>query len=101
MAFRKNGWTLAKRDGRQRHPHGVDGHRPGRAGADTRREPADRGHLKNTVDGTQPLATALTTNVGKLSTLVKTVGFTPLIMTNGAKSLLDEVAKSKVTGEEW
>ncbi|WP_261570368.1 iron uptake system protein EfeO [Frankia gtarii] len=55
---------------------------------------------KNTVDGTQPLATALTTNVGKLGTLVKTVGFTPLIMANGAKSLLDEVAKSKVTGEE-
>ncbi|WP_026240182.1 iron uptake system protein EfeO [Parafrankia discariae] len=54
----------------------------------------------NTLDGTQPLATALTTNVGKLNELVKTVELTPLVMANGAKSLLDEVAASKVTGEE-
>ena len=31
---------------------------------------------------------------------IPTVKITPLIMANGAKSLLDEVAKSKVTGEE-
>jgi iron uptake system component EfeO len=55
---------------------------------------------KNTLDGAPTLTTALTENVGKLNTLVKTVEFTPLIMANGAKSLLDEVAKSKVTGEE-
>ncbi|ADP81011.1 iron uptake system protein EfeO [Pseudofrankia inefficax] len=55
---------------------------------------------KNSVDGAKPLTAALTTNVGKLNTLVATVDFTPLIMANGAKSLLDEVAKSKVTGEE-
>lgn len=55
---------------------------------------------KNTLDGAKPLATALTTNVAKLGDLVKTVEFTPLVMGNGAKSLLDEVAKSKVTGEE-
>ncbi|CUU55484.1 iron uptake system component EfeO [Parafrankia irregularis] len=55
---------------------------------------------QKTLDGTQPLATALTTNVGKLNELVKTVELTPLVMANGAKSLLDEVAASKVTGEE-
>lgn len=54
----------------------------------------------NTLDGTQPLATALNTNVGKLNELIKTVELTPLVMANGAKSLLDEVAASKVTGEE-
>ncbi|MFT4262006.1 MAG: EfeM/EfeO family lipoprotein [Nocardioides sp.] len=55
---------------------------------------------KGTLDGAKPLASALTTNVAKLAELVKTVEFTPLVMGNGAKSLLDEVAKSKVTGEE-
>lgn len=55
---------------------------------------------KNTLDGAKPLASALTVNIAKLNDLVKTVEFTPLVMGNGAKSLLDEVAKSKVTGEE-
>lgn len=55
---------------------------------------------KNTLDGAAPLADALVANVGKLDALVKTVQLTPLVMGNGAKSLLDEVAKSKVTGEE-
>lgn len=55
---------------------------------------------KNTLDGAPQLARALTKNVAKLNQLVKTVKFTPLVMGNGAKSLLDEVAKSKVTGEE-
>jgi iron uptake system component EfeO len=55
---------------------------------------------RNTLAGAEPLAVALTGNVGKLNTLVKTVRFTPLVMANGAKSLLDEVARSKVTGEE-
>ncbi|GAY10929.1 iron uptake system protein EfeO [Pseudonocardia sp. N23] len=55
---------------------------------------------KNTLDGAAPLGDALVANVGKLNDLVKTVQLTPLIMGNGAKSLLDEVAKSKVTGEE-
>ncbi|ODU05455.1 MAG: peptidase M75 [Pseudonocardia sp. SCN 72-86] len=55
---------------------------------------------RNTVVGAQQLAADLTANVGKLDTLVATVEFTPLMMGNGAKSLLDEVAKSKVTGEE-
>jgi iron uptake system component EfeO len=55
---------------------------------------------KNTLMGTAPLAAALDANVRKLAGLVKTVVITPLSMGNGAKSLLDEVAKSKVTGEE-
>lgn len=55
---------------------------------------------KNTLEGAAPLAAVLTTNVAKLASLVETVEFTPLVMGNGAKSLLDEVAKSKVTGEE-
>jgi iron uptake system component EfeO len=55
---------------------------------------------KNTLAGAPELATALTANVAKLNDVVKTVDITPLTMGNGAKSLLDEVAKSKVTGEE-
>ena len=55
---------------------------------------------RNTVQGGKPLSAALLVNVTKLEKLVKTVQLTPLVMANGAKSLLDEVAKSKVTGEE-
>lgn len=55
---------------------------------------------KNTLDGAPALATGLDTNVAKLQTVIADVDFTPLVMGNGAKSLLDEVAKSKVTGEE-
>ena len=55
---------------------------------------------KRTLAGAKPLATALDANVAKLNTLVADVKITPLTMSNGAKSLLDEVAKSKVTGEE-
>ncbi len=55
---------------------------------------------RDTLAGAGPLASGLTGNVGKLNILVRTVTFTPLVMANGAKSLLDEVARSKVTGEE-
>jgi iron uptake system component EfeO len=55
---------------------------------------------RNTLAGAGRLAAALTGNVGKLNTLLKTVRLTPLVMANGAKSLLDEVARFKVTGEE-
>lgn len=55
---------------------------------------------RNSLDGAPALADALVTNVGTLTSLVPTVRFTALTMANGAKSLLDEVAKSKVTGEE-
>jgi iron uptake system component EfeO len=47
-----------------------------------------------------PIADQLLANVRKLAASIPTVEITPLIMANGAKSLLDEVAKSKVTGEE-
>jgi iron uptake system component EfeO len=47
-----------------------------------------------------PVADALLANTQKLAAAIPTVEITPLIMANGAKSLLDEVAKSKVTGEE-
>lgn len=55
---------------------------------------------QNTLTGAAILATDLDRNVASLTDLVKTVEITPLTMGNGAKSLLDEVAKSKVTGEE-
>lgn len=55
---------------------------------------------RGTLTGTGPLSTALRADVARLRTLVTTVEFTPLVMGNGAKSLLDEVARSKVTGEE-
>ena len=53
-----------------------------------------------TFTGTAPLGAALAANVAKLAGLMGTVEITPLTMANGAKALLDEVAKSKVTGEE-
>ncbi len=52
------------------------------------------------IRGSGPVADDLLTNVRKLAALLPTVDITPLTMANGAKSLLDEVAKSKVTGEE-
>jgi iron uptake system component EfeO len=55
---------------------------------------------RNSLDDTSRLADALLANTHKLAELVKQVEITPLTMGNGAKSLLDEVAKSKVTGEE-
>jgi iron uptake system component EfeO len=55
---------------------------------------------RKTLDGTRPLAAALRKNVARLNRVVDSVEITPLTMGNGAKSLLDEVAKSKVTGEE-
>jgi iron uptake system component EfeO len=47
-----------------------------------------------------PIADQLLANTKKLASLIPSVVITPLTMANGAKSLLDEVAKSKVTGEE-
>jgi iron uptake system component EfeO len=47
-----------------------------------------------------PVADALLANTRKLAAEIPEVEITPLIMANGAKSLLDEVATSKVTGEE-
>jgi iron uptake system component EfeO len=45
-------------------------------------------------------ADALEANVKKLQSQLPTLEITPVTMGNGAKELLDEVAKSKVTGEE-
>jgi iron uptake system component EfeO len=45
-------------------------------------------------------ADALEANVRKLQSQIPTLEITPVTMGNGAKELLDEVAKSKVTGEE-
>lgn len=45
-------------------------------------------------------ADALEANVRKLQSQVPALEITPVTMGNGAKELLDEVAKSKVTGEE-
>jgi iron uptake system component EfeO len=59
-------------------------------------------HLWVTGDITKDkvLADQLDTDVTKLGGLVKTVELKPLEIANGAKELLDEVATSKITGEE-
>jgi iron uptake system component EfeO len=57
-------------------------------------------YAKKSIAADGPIADQLLADTKKLQTLVKTVSITPLTMANGAKSLLDEVAKSKVTGEE-
>jgi iron uptake system component EfeO len=46
------------------------------------------------------LADKLDADTQKLADLVKTTEFKPLEIANGAKELLDEVATSKITGEE-
>jgi iron uptake system component EfeO len=46
------------------------------------------------------LADQLDADVNQLATLVKSVDLQPLEIANGAKELLDEVATSKITGEE-
>jgi iron uptake system component EfeO len=52
------------------------------------------------LDGMGPVADQLQTDVGKLNTLVATATFQPAQIANGATTLLDEVGKTKVTGEE-
>jgi iron uptake system component EfeO len=47
-----------------------------------------------------PVADELVADVGQLATKVQTLQLAPLDMANGALGLLDEIAKSKVTGEE-
>jgi iron uptake system component EfeO len=55
---------------------------------------------KKDISASGPVADELNANVRKLQSEIPTVQITPLTMGNGAKELLDEVAKSKVTGEE-
>jgi iron uptake system component EfeO len=50
--------------------------------------------------GLKPMATGLVSNVGKLKSLVKGLTYQPAELLNGAGGLLDEVSKSKITGEE-
>lgn len=50
--------------------------------------------------GTGPIADQLNTDVGKLNTLVAKATYQPAQIANGATELLDEVGKSKITGEE-
>jgi iron uptake system component EfeO len=52
------------------------------------------------VSGDKARADQLDTDVNQLSTLVRTMKLQPLEIANGAKELLDEVATSKITGEE-
>ena len=53
-----------------------------------------------TTKGLAPVATKLDQDVAKLKTLVATVKFQPAQLANGATELLNEVASSKITGEE-
>jgi iron uptake system component EfeO len=50
--------------------------------------------------GLAALGTGLLANVQKLQTLTKGLTYKPSELANGAVELLDEVAKSKITGEE-
>jgi iron uptake system component EfeO len=50
--------------------------------------------------GMAPIATKLDQDVAKLTTLVAPVKFQPAQLANGATELLNEVASSKITGEE-
>jgi iron uptake system component EfeO len=56
--------------------------------------------VKNTTDGTKPYATKLLRDVTTLNTKVQTLTFQPAQLANGAVELLNEVAGSKITGEE-
>jgi len=56
--------------------------------------------LDGSTAGMAPVAQQLVADVTKLQTLTAGVTFQPAELANGASALLDEVAKSKVTGEE-
>jgi iron uptake system component EfeO len=55
---------------------------------------------RQSLDGLAPLAAGLVTNVKKLQTLTQGLTYKPFELANGAQELLDEVASSKITGEE-
>jgi iron uptake system component EfeO len=52
------------------------------------------------ISGDTALADKLDTDIAALAALVRNVELNPLMIANGAKELLDEVATSKITGEE-
>jgi len=56
--------------------------------------------IDNSTAGMTPMANGLDDNVAKLNTLVQTLTFDSATIANGAGELLDEVGKSKITGEE-
>jgi FTR1 family protein len=56
--------------------------------------------VKNTTDGTKPYATKLLADVTTLDQKVGSLTFQPAQLANGAVELLNEVANSKITGEE-
>lgn len=56
--------------------------------------------VDGSTEGMAPVAAELVANVAKLDTLVQTTTYQPADLANGASALLDEVAASKVTGEE-
>jgi len=55
---------------------------------------------QNSLTGLATFGDGLVTNVQKLQTLTKDLKYQPAELANGAVELLDEVAKSKITGEE-
>lgn len=55
---------------------------------------------KGSASGMAPVADRLLSDVKRLNTLVSTATYQPAQLANGASELLDEVAKSKITGEE-
>ncbi|HEX5495558.1 MAG TPA: iron uptake system protein EfeO [Mycobacteriales bacterium] len=55
---------------------------------------------KNTTAGMAPVADRLVSDVKRLNTMVGSATYQPAQLANGASELLDEVAKSKITGEE-
>ena len=50
--------------------------------------------------GSRPYGAGLVTNVKKLQSLTTGLTYKPFELANGAQELLDEVARSKITGEE-
>ena len=56
--------------------------------------------IKNTTAGTGPYTSRLLANVRELRQRVKTLTVQPAQLANGAVELLNEVASSKITGEE-
>lgn len=55
---------------------------------------------QNTLNGAAPIATELLRNVRELQTLVSKAGYQPAEIANGSTELVDEIQKTKVTGEE-
>lgn len=55
---------------------------------------------KHTLDGAQPVAATLVKNVQRLQELVGKATYQPAEIANGATALIDEIQRTKVTGEE-